>query len=194
MKGHLSFPANILATALVGVMLAASTLASRHSVAEDASTPVAPAHWTVAPTSPLPDELGDAVATFLADGRVLVVTGANVLTFDPTKRTWAKIGSLDRPRWSNGSVVLADGRILLIGGEGRAPEGGTKRICGSGSNPLAAGNLAGRTISCTPNFWPVSLSRVMFFFMVRPYRKRSEISGQQSTGKIEIFMGVPEKI
>lgn len=71
-------------------------------------------------------------ATVLADGRVLVVGGStdgSALTalataeiYDPSSRSWSSAPSMSSPRFSPTSVLLSDGRILVVGGE--APSAG----------------------------------------------------------------------
>ncbi len=70
----------------------------------------------------------DHTATRLADGRVLVVGGLirsgnayNVTAacelYDPSTNTWSSTGSLNISRYQHGAVLLADGRVLALGGE-----------------------------------------------------------------------------
>src|SRR5436305_3786848 len=58
-------------------------------------------------------------ATRLANGRVLVVGGADVSTaelYDPPTGTWLPAGTLSEPRGLHVAVRLADGRVLVVGG------------------------------------------------------------------------------
>jgi len=58
-------------------------------------------------------------ATRLANGRVLVVGGAEVSTaelYDPPTGTWLPAGTLSEPAGLNVAVRLADGRVLVAGG------------------------------------------------------------------------------
>jgi len=65
-------------------------------------------------------------ATQLADGRVLVAggyyaVGDDVITasaeiYDPASGTWRTTGSLNTPRQAHSATLLADGRVLVIGG------------------------------------------------------------------------------
>jgi hypothetical protein len=62
---------------------------------------------------------GYATATRLANGRVLVVGGAEVSTaelYDPATATWLPAGTLSEPAGLNIAVRLADGRVLVAGG------------------------------------------------------------------------------
>jgi hypothetical protein len=69
----------------------------------------------------------------LADGRILLAGGQYVNEpaegyrilgtaeiFDPASGTWARTGSLVTPRLLANAVTLADGRVLVQGGNGRA--------------------------------------------------------------------------
>jgi len=60
-----------------------------------------------------------ATATRLANGRVLVVGGAEVSTaelYDPPTGTWLPAGALSEPAGLLVAVRLADGRVLVAGG------------------------------------------------------------------------------
>lgn len=64
------------------------------------------------------------LATRLADGRVLLTGGkrsggrilATAAIFDPTKGSVRPTGSMGVPRVKQGAALLADGRVLIIGG------------------------------------------------------------------------------
>ena len=69
----------------------------------------------------------EAVALTLKDGRVLVA-GGNTDTYgqdtvlvaelyDPTTRTWSSAGTMQGPHREPAAVELADGRVLVVGGE-----------------------------------------------------------------------------
>ena len=69
----------------------------------------------------------DPTATLLADGRVLVSGGidwyiddgkpyATAELFDPAKGQWTPTGSLGTARYAHRSVLLDDGRVLVVGG------------------------------------------------------------------------------
>jgi hypothetical protein len=66
-------------------------------------------------------------ATFLGDGRVLVVGGWNAFSgvaaieaelFEPAGETFAYAGALATPRGAHRAVPLRDGRVLVVGGLG----------------------------------------------------------------------------
>ena len=68
----------------------------------------------------------DAVMVALADGRVLVLGGRflgkhpgpsqTILAFDPSSSTFTTAGALVLPRSGHSSTLLADGRVLTVGG------------------------------------------------------------------------------
>jgi hypothetical protein len=65
-------------------------------------------------------------ATRLRDGRVLVAGGENDTRmfgdaefYDPATRKWTRTGSLQIARDKHASTLLADGRVLLVGGSDR---------------------------------------------------------------------------
>jgi len=68
--------------------------------------------------------------TLLADGRVLVTGGrydrfsivgtATAEIYDPATNTWSSVASMANPRIEHTATVLADGRILVVGGESQA--------------------------------------------------------------------------
>lgn len=66
-------------------------------------------------------------ATLLQNGKVLVAGGFNVVNnnvnslataeiYDPATATWSLTGSLNVPRSSAGAVLLANGKVLTVGG------------------------------------------------------------------------------
>ncbi len=77
-----------------------------------------PTNNTWSTTTPLPSgHLGPAIV--LKDGRVLAV-GNDTLLYDPVAQTWTPSGSLNEPRedFTFTATLLADGRVLVVGGQG----------------------------------------------------------------------------
>ncbi len=88
--------------------------------------------WSTA--SDMPEAVNSPTATVMADGRVLVAGGGvnanagvhaqptpsqavnTALTFDPSSGTWAKVAPMNQSRYLQSAVLLADGRVLVIGG------------------------------------------------------------------------------
>jgi hypothetical protein len=76
-------------------------------------------------------------ATLLGDGRVLFVGGATRLhgddatataeIWDPATGTSTSTGSMAHSRWRHGAALLADGRVLVIGGTAEAGDDYTER-------------------------------------------------------------------
>ncbi len=81
--------------------------------------------WTR--TGSLPRPLSQHTATVLNDGRVLIVGGAEKLSdgvatavsqlFDPSTGTWTETAPLSEARWGHRAALLADGRVLVVGGQ-----------------------------------------------------------------------------
>ncbi|MFP2934237.1 kelch repeat-containing protein, partial [Pyxidicoccus sp. 3LG] len=84
-------------------------------------------------TAPLTATRSAHTATLLADGRVLVVGGmrrlgtfpiptsepvASAELYDPTTDTWSATSPLAEARYSHTATLLADGRVLVVGGQG----------------------------------------------------------------------------
>jgi N-acetylneuraminic acid mutarotase len=76
-------------------------------------------------------------ATLLADGRVLVAgsspqgyrqgafrDGATAEVYDPSTRTWTSTGSMQQARSGHTATLLADGRVVVAGGDGDSPTSG----------------------------------------------------------------------
>ncbi len=67
--------------------------------------------------------------TLLSDGRVLAAGGYDIVNnisvehasseiYDPTTETWTLTGSMSSPRYFHRAVLLADGKVLVSGGNG----------------------------------------------------------------------------
>ena len=80
------------------------------------------------PTGSLATARGTFTATLLADGRVLITGGgptawnhpdpffASAELYDPTTGTFTNTGSMATPREAHTATLLADGRVLIAGG------------------------------------------------------------------------------
>lgn len=86
-----------------------------------------PATFTYSLTTPMHDTRTGHTATTLRDGRVLVVGGASDALFQSEARhsaelydaatgRWAKAAATAAPRYLHTATLLADGRVLVIGG------------------------------------------------------------------------------
>jgi hypothetical protein len=85
-----------------------------------------PGTGTWSPTTPMSVARGYTTLTTLDDGTVLVAGGAqdfagtnvhsSVELFDPVSGTWSPTATLNAPRRSHTSTLLADGRVLVAGG------------------------------------------------------------------------------
>ncbi len=57
-------------------------------------------------------------ATALKDGRILITSdGGPAQIFDPSTRQFSSAGSMTTPRSGHGAILLADGRVLIVGGD-----------------------------------------------------------------------------
>ncbi len=122
-----------------------------------------PATGRAEPTgSMVPGRYGATLVT-LREGRVLVLGGytnvgqegtsvdlPSAQLYDPTTGTFADTGRMDRVRRDPTAVVMADGRVLVFGGEGAAalaevydPERGTFTATGS----LRSGRMGARAVA-----------------------------------------------
>lgn len=100
----------------------------------DGSAPALQAHWVGAGTQTTNAHQVGQTATLLSDGRVLAAGGetrvhstpfvqgqstvhSGAEIFDPATRAWAPTGSLQIARGMHRATLLADGRVLVTGGE-----------------------------------------------------------------------------
>ncbi|WP_437499438.1 kelch repeat-containing protein [Sorangium sp. So ce1099] len=72
--------------------------------------------WTAIPARSGPAVGGQASATLLDDGHVLVVTGKNGGIYDPESNTWAESSELAYFYDHNIAARLANGDVLIVGG------------------------------------------------------------------------------
>ena len=90
--------------------------------------------WSRLPSMPTGRQFGVTVA--LADGSVLLVGGNDgddatgdweksgvARLYDPVTNTWSRVPSMPKGRSGGVTVALADGSILLIGGNETTPGG-----------------------------------------------------------------------
>ena len=92
-----------------------------------------PATGTTTLTAPMLERRTQHSATLLADGRVLVIGGAELFdlgqvfsslatthatteVYDPVADSWSAGPILDEPRFAHGTSLLADGRVLITAG------------------------------------------------------------------------------
>jgi hypothetical protein len=95
-----------------------------------------PTTGTFGPTGSMAVARGFHAATLLLDGRVLITGGndqgwgnghflATAEIYDPIAGTFTETGSMTDGRSSHTATLLADGRVLIIGGYGDVGNGGT---------------------------------------------------------------------
>ena len=67
------------------------------------------------------DVSGDAQATLLRDGKVLVTSFGDADLYDPDSGTWSSTGKMIGPAAQHAAVLLADGTVLVVKGDHLAP-------------------------------------------------------------------------
>src|SRR6266498_4795923 len=93
----------------LAAVLVAAVLAMPSSAAATSGTSAA-----TADTAAVHDEL---TLTTLNDGRVLAAGGTSAEVYDPASETWSPAGTLSHERSHHFAVKLADGRVLIAGGD-----------------------------------------------------------------------------
>ena len=103
------------------------------SIPTATSTPSAPGTWSL--TGSITSPRVGHTATRLADGRVLVVGGeasfadslglSSAEIYDPSTGSWAQTGSMNTGRTNHSATLLADGHVLVAGGNDSAAYGPT---------------------------------------------------------------------
>jgi len=94
-----------------------------------------PGSGTFSPTGPMHEGRQQQTATLLPDGRVLVAGGfwqdgqqghdlSSTELYDPSTGTFSKAGSMGTPRSGHWAMLLADGRVLILGGGSIGNDGG----------------------------------------------------------------------
>jgi len=113
------------ATLLAGgkVLLAGG---ANNSDAQDSAEMFDPATNTFTPVANMTTARMHQTATLLANGKVLLAGGWSSYSpittlntaelFDPTTNSFVPIGSMGTPHWFHRSILLPDGRVLIIGG------------------------------------------------------------------------------
>lgn len=116
-----------------------------------------PATGSMTATSSLATARSGATATLLADGRVLIVGGgrpdraprralASAEIFDPAVGRFSPAGALAQGRYKHGSVRLANGDVLVVGGSDERDYNGklrsVERFDVASGRFVPAGNLA----------------------------------------------------
>jgi N-acetylneuraminic acid mutarotase len=114
---------------MIGGQISPSTGAYSSTPLVDAYSPATDS-WT--PLAPLITTRYLHTATKLDNGKVLVVGGVLLTTttgtllasaelYDPASNTWSPAGSLATPRSEHSAVLLANGKVLVVGGEDGGP-------------------------------------------------------------------------
>lgn len=117
------------------VIVLAAVLAARPAAAQSTGSEEEKNHYILCdfkcvnampgvPTGKMNIARAGHTATLLADGKVLVVGGANgspdaidsAELYDPPSRSWTLTGRLNVARFAETATLLADGRVLVTGG------------------------------------------------------------------------------
>jgi len=134
------------------------------ALAEPPITPTSPpataSVWTT--TGNLIQARKGHTTTLLADGRVLVVGGvggdytsglgllASAELYDPSSGSWTATGNLIQARADHTATLLADGRVLVVGGNGRSGILASAELYDPGSGSWSStGNMNGPHVGHT---------------------------------------------
>jgi hypothetical protein len=122
----------LLAAAVVPAALSRTWARSAPAAMRSERSELVPALSVGEVCSPTPRYLHSAIC--LTDGRLLVAGGwrhsglpssvpplGEAQVYDPAANTWSRAASLKTPRAQHAAVLLADGRVLVVGGLNHAP-------------------------------------------------------------------------
>lgn len=116
--------------------------------------------WSVVPNGPA-EVRSLHTATLLPNGKLLIVGGqiaagtgsaevlATTVLYDPTTGSWTRAASMKSPRENHAAILLADGRVLVIGGD-------------SGSQALSTAELYDPSANSWEPAGTMSLARTAF--------------------------------
>ena len=143
--GSMASPRAHAAATLVGdrILVAGGSAFAGVCLPTDTAELFDPATGTFAAADPLNDTRCEARAVTLNDGRALIVGGAGEGTataevYDPVSGEFAPVGPLGTPRILGFTVtLLADGRVLVAGGEGAAGTNDAAEIFDPSTNTFA---------------------------------------------------------
>ena len=127
---------------------ASQSSSSRNAAQADADgttdCATAPGEWSVSHRLPPPVPVGEALGVALPDGRIRLVDGNGVLSFEPLANRWTAGEPLDPSRAGQGMVALSDGRVLVLGGEVTFGTGECNADLYEGEHWTPAGQLVAR--------------------------------------------------
>jgi hypothetical protein len=72
-----------------------------------------------APTADLPWVMPTATGHGLSDGRAIIIGGRGAAVFDPSTNTWVSLIEMHESRHGHASLLLDDGRVVVVGGDMR---------------------------------------------------------------------------